>query len=398
MLHRIEKLPLLSDTSGMIIAITSGGPHERAAQFYFYSDPFATAQWTSRLDHGRERSSVTATQACLELGGDQGGDDQTVAQGGQKHRWWTWLALACGGVCALVGLDERQDARFAADGAPLGGERGGAVGRFLAKMLPTPSAPNQVIINLTINPIRGGALLTMCASTQPRRHFFGQGQIDDLRLAASKMTGAKRRALMAEMTLKYCGGSARLAETVFGWGRKAVEVGLAEKRTGLICFGAQSAYCGRQRWEETQPEAATVLSRLAEAHAQQDPTFHTGLAYTRLTAKAAREALRGQGKARGPTALAQHHGGGIEPHGLSAAQSSQGQAAKEAQANRCPLRQHQKKRPAGAGGRQRQPPKHGLQSGGGDRGVLPWGADAGRKQSLRSRFWVPRELPPLWNC
>ena len=105
----------------------------------------------------------------------------------------------------------------------------------------------------------------------------------------------KRRAFMAEMTLKYCGGSARLAETVFGWGRKAVEVGLAEKRTGLICFGAQSAYCGRQRWEETQPEAATVLRRLAEAHAQQDRTFHTGLAYTRLTAKVAGEALRGQG-------------------------------------------------------------------------------------------------------
>jgi hypothetical protein len=128
-----------------------------------------------------------------------------------------------------------------------------------------------------------------------RRQLLGQGQINDLRLRASKMTGAKRRAFMAEMTLKYCGGGARLAETVFGWGREAVEVGLAEKRTGLICFGAQSAYCGREDWEETQPEAATVLRRLAEAHAQQDPTFHTGLAYTRLTAKAAGEALRGQG-------------------------------------------------------------------------------------------------------
>jgi hypothetical protein len=89
----------------------------------------------------------------------------------------------------------------------------------------------------------------MCASTQPRRQFLSQGQIDDLRLAASKMTGAKRRAFMAEMTLKYCGGSARLAETMFGWGREAVEVGLAEKHTGLICFGVQSAYCGRQRWD-----------------------------------------------------------------------------------------------------------------------------------------------------
>ncbi len=38
--------------------------------------------------------------------------------------------------------------------------------------------------------------------------------IEDLRLAASKMLGAKRRAFQAEMALKYCGGSARLAETV----------------------------------------------------------------------------------------------------------------------------------------------------------------------------------------
>ena len=37
------------------------------------------------------------------------------------------------------------------------------------------------------------------------------------------------------------------------------------------------------------------MRQLAEAHAQQDPTFRTTLAYTRLTAKAAREALSTQG-------------------------------------------------------------------------------------------------------
>jgi hypothetical protein len=60
-------------------------------------------------------------------------------------------------------------------------------------------------------------------------------QIQDLRRAASKMTGATRRAVQAEMTLKYCHGSARLAETILGWSREAVEVGWAEHRTGLIC-------------------------------------------------------------------------------------------------------------------------------------------------------------------
>jgi hypothetical protein len=89
------------------------------------------------------------------------------------------------------------------------------------------------------------------------------------------------------MTLKYGHGRARLAETIFGWSREAVAVGLAEHRTGIRCVGAQSACSGRQRWEEQEPEAAEALRYLAEAHAQQDPTFRTTLAYTRLTAKAA---------------------------------------------------------------------------------------------------------------
>jgi len=120
-------------------------------------------------------------------------------------------------------------------------------------------------------------------------------QIADLRLAASKMTGPTRRAFQAEMALKYCGGNPLLAETIFGWGRHTVEVGLGERRTGIRCLGAQSAFSGRNRWEDTHPEAAEALSRLAEAHAQQDPTFRTTLAYTRLTAKAALEALGAQG-------------------------------------------------------------------------------------------------------
>jgi hypothetical protein len=97
------------------------------------------------------------------------------------------------------------------------------------------------------------------------------------------------------MALQYCGGNPLLAETIFGWGRHTVEVGLAERRTGLLCLGAQAAFSGRKRWEDTQPEAAAALARLAEAHAQQDPTFRTTLTYTRMTAQAALAALRAQG-------------------------------------------------------------------------------------------------------
>lgn len=88
-----------------------------------------------------------------------------------------------------------------------------------------------------------------------------------------------------------------MSETVFGWGRAAVELGLAERRTGITCVGAQSSLSGTERWEERQPEAAQALRQLAEAHAQQAPTFENTLAYTRLTAAKAIRQLKQQGSA-----------------------------------------------------------------------------------------------------
>jgi Rhodopirellula transposase DDE domain len=109
------------------------------------------------------------------------------------------------------------------------------------------------------------------------------------------MTGATRRSFEAEMTLKYCGGDARQAESVFGWGRHTVELGLAERRPGLRGLGAQSACSGRKRWEDEYPQVAEALCQLAESPAQQAPTFRTSLASTRLTAQRALEELRAQG-------------------------------------------------------------------------------------------------------
>lgn len=122
-----------------------------------------------------------------------------------------------------------------------------------------------------------------------------QSQVADLRLAALKMHGAERRSFQAEITMKYCEGRARLAETIFGWGRAAIRTGLAEKRTGIVCLSAQSAFSGNKPWEVKQPQAAEALRQLAESHAQQDPTFRTSMAYTRLTAKEALRQLREQG-------------------------------------------------------------------------------------------------------
>jgi len=120
-------------------------------------------------------------------------------------------------------------------------------------------------------------------------------QILDIRLAAEKMTGAQRRDFMAEMSLKYCMGNARLTESVFKWSRDAVTTGLGEKRTGMICIGLQSLNCGNDRWEDKHPKMASFLSKIAENQSQQDPTFKSPIAYTRLTGPSALNALKEAG-------------------------------------------------------------------------------------------------------
>src|SRR5207247_6547615 len=110
--------------------------------------------------------------------------------------------------------------------------------------------------------------------------------IADLRLAASTLTGPKRRAFAAEMTVQYCGGHPWMTEAIFGWGRQTVALGLAERRTGRRCLGAPSAFSGRKRWEERQPQAAPARRQRAAAPAHQAPPLRTGWPSTSLPRQA----------------------------------------------------------------------------------------------------------------
>ena len=56
----------------------------------------------------------------------------------------------------------------------------------------------------------------MLSALEPTVLPLSASQIEDLRLASSKMSGVERRSFQAAMTLKYCGGNARHAERVFG--------------------------------------------------------------------------------------------------------------------------------------------------------------------------------------
>ena len=108
----------------------------------------------------------------------------------------------------------------------------------------------------------------MLFASAPTVAPLSTSQIEDLRLASSKMLGPERRSFQATMTLKYCRGNPRQAERVFGWNRDTIELGLNEQRTGVICLGAQAAYCGNRLWEEKHSDVAQVLWTLAESHCQ----------------------------------------------------------------------------------------------------------------------------------
>jgi len=120
-------------------------------------------------------------------------------------------------------------------------------------------------------------------------HLLEQ-QVATLKDAARKLTGAQRRAFQAQVTLDYLEGRARLAETVFGWSRQTVELGLHELRTGFTC---QEHFSGRgnRKSEEKYPQLAHDMRALADPQSQVDPKFQSPFLYTRITAKGMRTAL-----------------------------------------------------------------------------------------------------------
>lgn len=108
--------------------------------------------------------------------------------------------------------------------------------------------------------------------------------------AAKKLTGATRREFQAQVSIDYLNSKAHLAEKVFGWDRKTVTLGLNELRSGFVCIGNFKAR-GNKKTEEKMPQLENDIISLAEPESQIDPKFQTAFKYTRLTAKAMREAL-----------------------------------------------------------------------------------------------------------
>jgi Rhodopirellula transposase DDE domain len=118
-----------------------------------------------------------------------------------------------------------------------------------------------------------------------------------IRSGARRLTGFKRRAYQAEVTVEVCGGNARQAERRFGWGRETVEKGLQERHHGVRCLEHFAAR-GRQRSEDKDPRLAAEIRAIVEPHTHADPELKSSRRYTNLSAAEVRAALIERGYAR----------------------------------------------------------------------------------------------------
>lgn len=104
------------------------------------------------------------------------------------------------------------------------------------------------------------------------------------------MAWPERRRAMGDVTIALLDGKPRVAEDVFGWNRKAVELGIHEYQTGIACINDITARC-KPRTEDKHPKLLADIQAIMEPHSESESSLRTTLLYTNMTAKTVREAL-----------------------------------------------------------------------------------------------------------
>ena len=99
-----------------------------------------------------------------------------------------------------------------------------------------------------------------------------------------------RRCAMGDVTLSLLDGKHRVAEDVFGWSRFAVEVGIKEFQTGILCVNDLSARL-KPKTEEKNPALLAEIHAIMEPQSESESSLRTTLLYTNMTAKAVYDAL-----------------------------------------------------------------------------------------------------------
>ena len=101
---------------------------------------------------------------------------------------------------------------------------------------------------------------------------------------------AERRQAMGDVTLSLLDGKHRVAETVFGWNRSTVAVGVNEIQTGIACINDLSTRLNPKS-EVKNPKLLADIHAIMEPHSESESSLRTTLLYSNMTAKVVYDAL-----------------------------------------------------------------------------------------------------------
>ena len=104
----------------------------------------------------------------------------------------------------------------------------------------------------------------------------------------------ERRQAMGDVATVLLDGKPRVAESVFGWNRRAVELGIHEHQTGIACVNDISSRV-KPKTEDKQPKLLAEIQAIMEPHSESESSLRTTLLYTNMTAKTVHAALLQKG-------------------------------------------------------------------------------------------------------
>jgi len=107
---------------------------------------------------------------------------------------------------------------------------------------------------------------------------------------AQNLKGSERRQFMAGIVKSLGYGGQSLAAKELGWCRDTIRKGMGELESG-VAIADNFVARGRKRTEEKLPNLLVDITAIADGQSQTDPSFQSTRLYTRISARAVRQAL-----------------------------------------------------------------------------------------------------------
>jgi hypothetical protein len=83
-----------------------------------------------------------------------------------------------------------------------------------------------------------------------------------------------RRCAMGDVTVALLEGKQRVAEDVFGWNRRVIEVGIHEYQTGITCIN-DIATRVKPKTEDKYPKLLAEIHSIMEPHSESESSLRT---------------------------------------------------------------------------------------------------------------------------